>query len=38
MENKMEKEKELVEKELSQLMEKTLMMEDEIYNLENYGQ
>jgi len=34
----MEKEKELVEKELSQLMEKTLMMEDEIYNLENYGQ
>ncbi len=34
----MEKEKELVEKELSQLMEKTLMMENEIYNLENYRQ
>ncbi len=34
----MEKEKELVERELSQLMEKTLMMENEIYSLENYRQ
>lgn len=32
------KEKELVERELSQLMEKTLMMENEIYSLENYRQ